>query len=175
MSRLLLCLAVALAGCAADVDLPPPSIEPRPAPDFSLKDVSGQIFNSEALKGKWIVLNIWASWCPACVREIPSFIELQNKLAKKNVQFVGVAIDEEGGETVAPFAERVKFNYPIFLGDMNFVRDAFGPINAVPTTFIIDPEWRLVDQFTGALDQKVLEGVLRGFISGRRNFGSDGE
>lgn len=155
---------MSLAACSPR-EIPAPSIERSPAPDFSLQDIQGQTIDSNAFKGQWVVVNIWATWCPPCTREIPSFIALQNKLAKKNVQFIGISVDDGGIDVVQSFAQRNGINYPILLANMDTIHSFFGSIDAIPTTLIIDPEWHLVNKHTGLLTRSALQDELLARIS----------
>lgn len=161
-------VCLAFAACSKSTEALPPSVSRNPAPHFSFTELSGRKMSSREFEGKWVVLNIWATWCPPCVREIPDFIALQKELEPKGVQLVGISVDDQGMEAVKPFARRMSINYPILLSKVSTVHNVFGPINAIPTTFIIDPEWHVVDQFTGMVDGKVLETVIKDFISGKR-------
>ncbi|MFH1067549.1 MAG: TlpA disulfide reductase family protein [bacterium] len=126
------------------------------APDFEFRDLDDKLVNSQTFHGKWVVLNVWATWCPPCVREIPDFIALQNELKKKNVQFIGISVDEGGAADVKPFAQKVNFNYPVLLANMESLEKLFGAIDAIPTTFIIDPQWRIASRNTGSLSKEEL-------------------
>lgn len=108
-----------------------------PAPDFTLVDMQGQPFRLSDHKGKVVVLNFWATWCPPCRAEIPGFIDIQRDLAGDGVLFVGIALDDGGWNAVTPFANARGINYPVVLGNGATAR-RYGGITALPTTLILD-------------------------------------
>jgi len=118
--------------------------EPQPAaPAWTLKDVEGKTVQSSDFKGKVVILDFWATWCPPCKKEIPDFIELQKKYGEKGLVIVGVSLDEQGPSVVKPFITQLGISYPIVMGDEKIVQD-FGGVEGIPTTFIIDREGKIV-------------------------------
>jgi len=127
----------------------------KPAPAFSLKDKDGKTFSLETLKGKVIVLNFWATWCPPCRVEIPAFNNAYEKYVAKGVEIVGVSLDQKGWDAIRPFLEKHKINYPVVLGGAEIAR-AYGNIRSIPTTFIIDRKGKVVDSHVGAMTEDAL-------------------
>lgn len=112
-----------------------------PSPDFTLMDVTGQQRNVSEWKGKVLVINFWATWCPPCLEEIPHFIKLQDKYGHQGLQFVGIAL--EGVDEVIGFANEQGINYPLLVGEQEVIKLAgkFGNrIGGLPYTVIIDRE-----------------------------------
>src|SRR5947209_738940 len=72
----------------------------KPAPDFELKGIDGKTYKLSEFRGKVVVLNFWATWCPPCRKELPEYAEIQKEYADQGVQFIGIAVDEEGMEKV---------------------------------------------------------------------------
>ena len=119
-----------------------------PSPAWELKDVDGKPVKSSDFTGKVVILDFWATWCGPCRMEIPGFIELQKQYADKGLVVVGVSLDQDGASVVKAFMEKTGINYPIVLGDEAIV-SAFGGVEGIPTTFIIDRNGRIVGKHVG--------------------------
>lgn len=130
------------------------------APDFTLNDMSGAPFTLSEHKGKVIVLNIWATWCPPCRKEIPDFVEMQEELRDDNVLFVGVSLDNEGWEVVRPFAKDYNINYPLVV-DNGAVYSRYGPFRGIPTTFIINKEGKVEYVAPGMVTKSMIQPILQ--------------
>jgi peroxiredoxin len=106
------------------------------APDFALKDAEGRTVKLSDYKGKVVVLDFWATWCPPCRQEIPGFVALHSKYKGQGVEVIGVTFDESWAP-VKPFVESYGVNYTVVMGDQG-VASRFGNISGIPTTFVID-------------------------------------
>lgn len=110
-----------------------------PSPDFTLMDVTGQQRNVSEWKGKVLVINFWATWCPPCLEEIPHFIKLQEQYGHQGLQLVGIAL--ESVDEVLGFASEQGINYPLLVGEQEVIKLAgkFGNRNGgLPYTVILD-------------------------------------
>jgi len=134
------------------------------APEWSLKDADGKTVHSSDFKGKVVILDFWATWCPPCKAEIPGFIALQNEYGKKGLVVVGISVDEGGAAVVKRFAQQSGMNYPVVLADEKTPR-AFGGIKAIPTTFIIDREGRIVAKHLGFTEKDEFEKELKPLLN----------
>ena len=139
------------------------SSDQKPAPDFSLQDINGKTVKLSDFKGKTIVLNFWATWCGPCKHEIPDFIDLQGQYGKDGVQFIGVAIDQEGLAAIKPYAEQAKMNYPVLVGN-DAVFAQFGGSNAIPVTLLIDKQGVIRKSYVGAKPRQALEEMITGLM-----------
>ncbi len=123
-----------------------------PAPAWNLKDVDGNAVSSAKFAGKVVVVDFWATWCGPCVREIPGYIALQKKYGADKLAIVGVSLDQAGPEVVQAFALKHGVNYQMVMADDAVVR-AFGGVNVIPTTFLIDRTGQVRDRKEGAEDE----------------------
>jgi thiol-disulfide isomerase/thioredoxin len=129
---------------------------------FTLPDLQGKIHKeSEWLGKKVVILNFWATWCPPCIREIPSFIKLQEKYGKRGLQFVGVAIDNQ--KAVQGFVKKMGINYPILLGDQKAIDLAIklgNKMAGLPFTVIIDRKSKMVLLQIGQISEQKVEKTI---------------
>lgn len=131
----------------------------KDAPDFTLENRKGEPFTLSKHEGKVVVLNVWATWCGPCRKEIPDFIEIQKEMGKDKVLFVGVSVDKEGWEVVRPFAKEYGINYPIMVDDGR-VNRKYGPIRSIPTTFIINKKGKVEYVAPGMINKEKLQPIL---------------
>src|SRR5512138_1648113 len=89
------------------------AVKGKPAPDFALKDLNGNTVRLADLRGKAVLLNFWATWCPPCKVEIPWFVDLQKQYGPQGLQIVGVAMDDAGPDAIAKFAKEMGINYTV--------------------------------------------------------------
>jgi peroxiredoxin len=123
-----------------------PSTSSSAAPAFTLTDINGGTVSLSDFKGKVVILDFWATWCPPCKREIPDFITLQSEYASKGLQIVGIALDQP--DKVRAFAQQNGMNYPVLLGT-DQISALYGGIEGIPTTFILDKNGNIVNRFEG--------------------------
>ena len=121
--------------------------DPEAAPPFLVRDLSGNVVSTAALKGKVVLLNFWATWCGPCREEIPEMIKLQARY-KDTLQIIGASEDEAPPEQVAKFAQESGMNYPVIMSSAQLERE-YGGVAALPTTFLINPEGRVVQKNVG--------------------------
>jgi thiol-disulfide isomerase/thioredoxin len=121
--------------------------DPESAPILQAQDLSGKTISTADFKGKVVLLNFWATWCPPCREEIPELISLQTQY-KDRLQIVGVSEDEDPPQKVLQFVQRVGMNYPVVMATPELT-DAYGGVPALPTSFVIDPQGRVVQRHTG--------------------------
>ena len=133
--------------------------DPSPLPALSMQDLDGRTITTDDLRGKVMLVNFWATWCGPCRAEIPDLIKLQARYAD-HLQIIGVSADEGGVQLVEDFATEFGINYPIVMGTPELNR-AFPGVMALPTSFIVDPEARVVQTHVGLINAGVLEQEIR--------------
>ncbi len=130
------------------------------APDFTLNNLEGKTVRLADFKGKVIILDFWATWCPPCRAEIPNFNKMHRLYSEKGLAIVGISLDEGGKNTVQPFVEEFKVSYTIVLGDDTVVEN-FGGIRGIPTTFVINRKGEIVKKLVGFHGQEEFESLIK--------------
>jgi thiol-disulfide isomerase/thioredoxin len=132
-----------------------------PMAEFSLPDNTGKQRTISEWKDKLRVINFWATWCPPCREELPVFVELQKHYADKNVQVLGIAIDDAA--PVAQFLAKLPVNYPMLVAGQGGIELAFNLGNfasAIPYTIIVDKENNVVFQHSGEITKALLQEAI---------------
>ena len=130
------------------------------APDFTLVSLDGSKVKLSDYRGKAVLLNFWATWCPPCKVEMPWFADLQKQYAKDGLVVLGIAMDDSEPATIAKFTSELGVNYPVLLGT-NEVSDNYGDVQYLPTTFYIGRDGSIVDKMTGLLDRQEIENAVK--------------
>ncbi len=137
----------------------------KTATAFALSSENGTL-KLDDYKGKLILLNFWASWCPPCRAEMPGFIKTQEKYKDKPFTFIGVAIEDK--KDVLAYAKEIGVNYPITYGTedaYNVVSSYGNPDGALPYSVLISPEQKILHVFSGFLSEDKLEELITQNIS----------
>lgn len=135
---------------------------PEPAPGFSLAGLDGQPLALEALRGKVVLLNFWATWCKPCRAEISDLIALQKAYAGK-LQIVALSVDEESPDSVREFVRQSGINYPVAMATAE-IRALYGGVPALPTSFLVDTQGRVVQKHVGLRDPALYETEIRALL-----------
>jgi len=136
--------------------------DPEPAPAFSATGLDGKPVALESLRGKVVLLNFWATWCKPCRAEIPDLIALQKEYAGK-LQIIGLSTDDESPETVREFVREMGINYPVAMAT-DKIRALYGGVPALPTSFVVDTQGRVVQKHTGLRDPALYETEIRALL-----------
>lgn len=131
------------------------------AGDWSLRDVAGNTHTLSGERGKWVLVNFWAPWCPPCIQEIPDFVALKSR---PDVQVIGVAVMYKARHEVMDEVNQLGISYPVVLGDEDTAGD-FGGISALPTTFLYTSTGQLVGKHEGPLTRDEVGAALEGKAS----------
>src|SRR6266436_6487871 len=121
--------------------------DPEMAPPLPDRDISGAVVSRANWNGKVVLVNFWATWCPPCREEIPEMIALQSRY-KDQLQIVAISEDDDPGVNVLKFAQQRGINYPIIMATPEVIA-AYGGVPALPTTFVIDTQGRVVQKHAG--------------------------
>ena len=140
----------------------------RPAPDFSLSDLKGNMVRLSQERGKVVLLNFWYSACPPCRRETPDLITLHRLYAKSGLRILGVNLDdilipEAGHTSLGHFLQEFQPPYPVLLGD-NKVFENYGEVPVQPISFLIDRQGNVAHVFWGAYPGPVFEKSIRPYL-----------
>ncbi|WP_332650312.1 TlpA family protein disulfide reductase [Lysinibacillus sp. 54212] len=133
------------------------------APDFTLKTLDGESVTLSALKGKKVILNFWASWCPPCKAEMPHLQSYYDQYAEEdNVVLLAAnaTFSDKGAENVQTFVNSYKLTFPILLMEDESVVNLY-QVLSLPTTYFIDTEGRIQRQFIGPLDENALKNYVQ--------------
>jgi thiol-disulfide isomerase/thioredoxin len=144
-----------------------PSSQPFTAPAISLADTSGHSVELSELRGKLVLVNLWATWCEPCLREMPSLERLQSRLGER-IAVLAVSEDRGGNKTVEPFIAKLGLkSVKIYIDPKSEVGHAFGA-RGLPTSFLIDREGKVLGRVEGAAewDSPKILGVLEPLLSG---------
>ncbi|MBT8373411.1 MAG: TlpA family protein disulfide reductase [Deltaproteobacteria bacterium] len=132
-----------------------------PAPDFTLPDIIGKMVSLTDYKGKVVFLNIWATWCPPCVEEMPSMEKLQQELKDENFKILAVSVDVSGAKAVIPFVKKHKLSFSILTDTKGAIKSLY-QTTRVPESFIIDKNGIIVEKIIGPRDWAA-SGAIRFF------------
>ena len=113
----------------------------------------------ESNKGKVVILDLWATWCPPCRKEIPGFVNLYKKYKDKGLEIIGVAFDENGQEAVPPFMKAMGINYQVFLDGGDIARKY--DLQAYPTTIVYGKDGKAASKHVGYVSEEEFEDELR--------------
>lgn len=133
--------------------------------EVRMPDPAGKTQDFAQWRGKVLVVNFWAPWCPPCRKEMPGFVTLQQKYAARGVQFVGIALDEP--DNVKQFLREFEPNYPILLGGepgYQLSYDLGNNSDSLPYTVVLDRQGQVALRKVGYLEEERLEGVLKSLL-----------
>lgn len=122
---------------------------------FSLTDSQGKVHRLADYKGKWVLVNFWATWCPPCLEEIPDLVALHED-SKNNLVVIGIALDYKNPKQVLEFADQMMISYPVVLGNYAMAAQ-IGPVRGLPMTYLYSPQGKLVAQNMGPITRQEVE------------------
>jgi len=129
------------------------------AQEFTLEDIKGKTHRLADYRGKWVLVNLWATWCPPCLNEIPELISLHNAHKDKDLLVIGIAMESGSRSNVADFAKVHGMNYPIVMGNRK-VNAQIGEVDALPVSYLYNPQGKLVSSQTGEVTRAIVEAYI---------------
>ena len=168
-SKLLAFVAIAILSAVIGAYFGLKHLNPGPVDDpaltalmqTSLPDTKNQQRRLAEWRGKTLLINFWATWCPPCVAEMPELVELQADMAGKNVQIVGIGIDSPSN--IQQFAEKLQISYPLLVAGMQgteLSKQLGNQAGGLPFTVLIGPDGRVRQTYLGRLDMKKVRADL---------------
>jgi len=130
------------------------------APDFTLPTVDGKQLKLSDYKGKVVIIDFWATWCPPCRKGIPDLIDLKKKYGSKGFEVIGISLDTDTKAQVPGFVKDKGMNYPVVYGNQN-VAQLYGGIEAIPTSFVIDKHGKIVATYQGLIPSSTFESHIK--------------
>ena len=121
------------------------------APDFTLETPDGKQRSLDDYRGRYLVINFWATWCGPCKMEMPSLEALYRRFGERKLTVLGISNDPFGARVVEPFVDAHNLSFPVLLDPKQKISKRFG-VNSLPTTFLIDPEGHILGVLSGAED-----------------------
>lgn len=143
-----------------------PADPPQPAPEISFVDLTGETVGLTDFRGKLVLVNLWATWCEPCLREMPSLDRLQSRLGER-IAVVAVSQDRGGAKVVAPFIGKLELkSVKIYVDPKSAVGRAFG-VQGLPTTLLVGREEKVLGRVEGAAewDSPKILSVLEPFLA----------
>ena len=145
----------------------------NPAPPIELWSLTGQRISLAQYRGRVVLVNLWATWCPPCRAEMPILMRLQQTFASSGFEVLGVSVDDEGEDVVGPWVRQTRFplngsqqpiNFPILIGSPA-VADRFGDIESFPTSFLIDSEGNVVKRIDGIVNEDEITPLIKSMVT----------
>lgn len=126
---------------------------------FEFRDLQGQAQRLADYRGKWVLVNFWATWCPPCLEEVPELVALHEAHKKTDLVVIGVALDSTE-KSVRDFVTRRKVSYPVVLGNYDLAGQV-GEVEVLPTSYLYNPQGELVSYQAGGLSRESVESYIK--------------
>lgn len=129
--------------------------------EYSLPDMSGKMHSLADYKGKWVIVNYWATWCPPCQEEIPDLVSFHDSHKDTDAVVLGINLEDVGQEQLESFVDSFMISYPILRSEP-LATTPLGPVPGLPTTYIVAPDGSPVARQVGPVTSKQLEDYIAG-------------
>src|SRR5450759_3459977 len=130
------------------------------AADFSLEDMQGKTHRLSDYRGKWVLVNFWATWCPPCLNEIPELISLYNAHQDKDLSVIGISMDSGSSKIVADFAKAHGISYPVVMGNRKITAQ-IGAVDVLPVSYLYNPKGEQVSYQAGEVTRASVEAYIK--------------
>ena len=130
---------------------------------FELRDINGKLFRLADHKGRVVMVNFWATWCPPCQNETPDLVNVANQFAAKGLSAVGISLDRGDPDKVQKFATEYKIPYPIIMPPEDSA--VAQGIEAIPVTLLLDRQGKIAQRWVGAVDEETLRKAVEGLLA----------
>lgn len=154
--------AIVLVGILAYVWFTPSGL--KAAPELNVTTLTGEKFSLRQLQGKPVLVTFWATTCPGCVKEMPHLVELYNALRPRGFEIIALAMEFDPEEQVREMVRLKQLPYKVAIDRDGSAARAFGDVKLTPTTFLIDPDGRIVQQKLGEIDMDALHNRILGML-----------
>jgi peroxiredoxin len=154
-----------LVGGAAFLWLTPSGIQK--APEVTVTTLDGQHLSLASLQGRPVLVTFWATTCPGCVKEMPHLVDLYHELGPKGLQIVAIAMSYDAPDQVRIMSQQKQLPYTVALDSDGSAAKAFGNVQLTPTSFLLDPQGRIVQQKLGEMDMGQLRNRIQGMLGAK--------
>lgn len=144
-----------------------PPVFPRPAPNFEVQTLNGDIVSLQNYKDKFVLVDFWATWCKPCIETMPALQTFYNQHASKDFVVMGISIDDDKDriKKIRKFTDKMDITYPIFSDAQPIPAWHQFKVKAIPALFLIDKQGQIVAQWTGQVDHKTLTKDISKWLS----------
>jgi len=154
-----LCAALILSACGDESVAAKPVESVQQGPAFSLQGIDGKLHQLSDYRGKWVVVNYWATWCPPCLEEIPELVDFHERHKDTDAVVLGVNYEDKGVAELTDFSNEYLISYPVLLGEPGSGKN-IGTIPGLPTTYVISPKGEMLARQVGPLTAQMLEDFI---------------
>ncbi len=157
---------IAIGGLLGYLWLTPSGI--KQAPPLSVTTLQGKSLNLASLQGRPVLVTFWATTCPGCIKEMPHLVELYQELAPRGLEIIGIAMEYDPEDQVRTMVAQKQVPYPIAIDKDGSAAQAFGGVSLTPSSFLIDPQGRIVQYKLGEMDMNALHNRIIAMLNGKK-------